>query len=138
MKSLILLFCLIFIPFAFNATRHYVKNTNDSGTGSLRDQIAASNTGDTVFIDVAGILTLQTGIVLNKNLVIIGPGPIHFNIDMSLINGVVESAFNFHSGSFNFNFDGIGFFNGSATCIGVNSAFLGTINVKRGWWECWV
>jgi gliding motility-associated-like protein len=132
MKNIFLLLIVLIAPFATFGAKLYVTNTNDAGAGSLREVVTVdAQAGDTVYIDVAGTLTLQTGIGFTKDITIIGPGPIHFNIDMSLINGGVESGFNFITGSFGFELDGIGFNNGTASCIGVNSAFLGTLTVKN-------
>jgi hypothetical protein len=52
-----------------------VSNTNDSGSGSLRDAIATANAGDTIEFSVTGTLTLTSaGLTLNKSLTIKGPG----------------------------------------------------------------
>ncbi len=53
-----------------------VTTTADTGAGSLRTQIAAAATGDTVAITAAGTITLTTGAisVTGKNLIISGPG----------------------------------------------------------------
>jgi len=56
-----------------------VTNTNDSGTGSLRQAIVDAATGDTITFDptLTGTITLTTGalVIANKNLTIQGPGP---------------------------------------------------------------
>ena len=51
----------------------FVTNTNDSGAGSLRNQIAAAAPGDTIEFNVTGTISVLTGLVINKNLSIIGP-----------------------------------------------------------------
>ena len=52
-----------------------VTNTNDSGTGSLRDAIAMCSSGDTIVFSVTGTITLTSGeLVIEKNLTIMGPG----------------------------------------------------------------
>ena len=51
----------------------FVTNTNDSGTGSLRNQIAAAASGDTIEFNVTGTISVLTGLIINKNLTIIGP-----------------------------------------------------------------
>lgn len=53
-----------------------VTTTADSGTGSLRERIAAAASGDTIAITAAGTITLTSGelVVRGKDLVIAGPG----------------------------------------------------------------
>ncbi len=53
-----------------------VTTTADSGAGSLRAQIAAAATGDTVSITTTGTIALTTGEIpiAGKNVVIAGPG----------------------------------------------------------------
>ncbi|MES2923950.1 MAG: choice-of-anchor Q domain-containing protein [Verrucomicrobiota bacterium] len=51
-----------------------VSNLNDSGPGSLREQVAAAVSGDTIDFGVTGIITLSSGeISIAKNLTISGP-----------------------------------------------------------------
>ncbi len=70
----------IVLPFLFMAMSNsaraamlFVTNTNDSGTGSLRNQIAAAASGDTIEFNVTGTISLLSGLVISKNLTIIGP-----------------------------------------------------------------
>ena len=53
-----------------------VTTTTDSGAGSLRAQIAAAATGDTVAITATGTIALTTGeiAITGKNLIVAGPG----------------------------------------------------------------
>ncbi len=53
-----------------------VSTTAESGTGSLRAQIAAAASGDTIAITATGTITLTTGeiAISGKNLTITGPG----------------------------------------------------------------
>ena len=53
-----------------------VTTTTDSGAGSLRAQIAAAVSGDTVSLAVTGTIALTTGeiAIAGKNLTITGPG----------------------------------------------------------------
>src|ERR1044072_4872633 len=52
-----------------------VKNTNDSGPGSLRQALADANEGDTIDFAVAGTIGITTGeLVVDKSITISGPG----------------------------------------------------------------
>jgi hypothetical protein len=52
-----------------------VTNTNDSGTGSLRQALAGANDGDMINFSVTGAITLTSGeLVVNNSLTISGPG----------------------------------------------------------------
>lgn len=71
--SIILMFGVLFPIFAATIT---VTNTNDNGTGSLRQAIIDAASGDVIEFDpgVAGIITLTGQLTINKNLTINGPG----------------------------------------------------------------
>ena len=57
------------------ATTLHVTTTNDTGVGSLRAQVAAASSGDTIDFQVTGAITLTTGrIAFNKDLTFTGPG----------------------------------------------------------------
>jgi hypothetical protein len=51
-----------------------VTNTNDNGTGSLRDGIANASSGDTVTFAVTGTIGLASELMIDKSLFIQGPG----------------------------------------------------------------
>ena len=56
------------------ATTFTVTNLNDSGSGSLRDTIAAANSGDTIVFAVTGTIALSSPeILIDKDLTINGP-----------------------------------------------------------------
>src|SRR5438445_3914634 len=58
-------------------TTRTVTNLNDSGSGSLRDTIAASIAGDTIVFGagVTGVINLTNGeLLIERDLTIIGPG----------------------------------------------------------------
>jgi hypothetical protein len=65
------------IPFAStHANTITVTNTNDSGPGSLRQALADANDGDTIGFAVTGTISLTSGeLVIDKNIIISGPGP---------------------------------------------------------------
>src|SRR5438094_2854867 len=51
-----------------------VTNTNDSGSGSLRQALADANDGDTITFAVTGAISLTSGeLVINRNITISGP-----------------------------------------------------------------
>ena len=66
----------LFLAAAVNAATLPVTNTADTGAGSLRTQIAAAASGDTVSITATGTIALTTGEIAipSKNLIIAGPG----------------------------------------------------------------
>ena len=71
---LMVFFCALTLA---GATTRTVTNLNDSGSGSLRDTIAASIAGDSIiFADgLASTITLSSGeLLLERDLTIIGPG----------------------------------------------------------------
>ncbi|MEP6809967.1 MAG: choice-of-anchor Q domain-containing protein [Chthoniobacterales bacterium] len=72
---LISLFFAVTLASAQSATLN-VTSTADSGAGSLRDQIGAAVTGDTVAIIVIGSIGLTTGeiAIAGKDLIVAGPG----------------------------------------------------------------
>src|SRR5262249_12195548 len=61
---------------ALPANTILVTNTNDNGTGSLRDALASANDGDTIdATGVSGTILLTSGeLQINHNVTINGPG----------------------------------------------------------------
>ena len=76
-------FGTVVMPAAHAATLT-VSNTNDAGAGSLRGQIAAAVSGDTINFSVTGAITLTTGeIAFAKSLLVSGPGSGSLNLTKS-------------------------------------------------------
>lgn len=82
MKTFILTGFLIFIFLFSYSTTLTVSNTADSGMGSLREAIATSSAGDTIQFAISSpdSIVLTTELILDKNLVIVGPGSEHLAI----------------------------------------------------------
>jgi hypothetical protein len=77
-----LLFCISAMP-ARGATIT-VSNTNDNGSGSLRQALTIANDGDTINFGVTGTIMLTSGgLPINKNITISGPGPDQLSVDGS-------------------------------------------------------
>lgn len=92
------------------AVKVYVTNTNPSGAGSLPDVILNSNNGDTIIINVAGTLNLSSQMDVTKDVVIIGPGPIHFKISYSALASGIPAIKASNSGTMEIH--GVGFIGG--------------------------
>ena len=59
-----------------------VTNTNDSGSGSLRQALVNAHDGDTITFAVTGTIVLTSGeLAVNKNVTISGPGNDQLSID---------------------------------------------------------
>ncbi|MGD8782635.1 MAG: choice-of-anchor Q domain-containing protein [Ignavibacteria bacterium] len=67
-------FCTVIISFPAFAATITVTNTNDSGTGSLRQAITNATSGDVIEFSVTGTITLSSQLTIGKNLTINGPG----------------------------------------------------------------
>src|SRR5215510_14098323 len=103
-KRLLLLLLVIVVSFiAFALPRATLKrvraatitvmNTNDNGTGSLRQAIIDANAGDTIDFAVTGTITLTTGeLLINKDLIISGPDAASLTISGNKASRVFEVA----------------------------------------------
>ena len=73
-------FCLIVLN--VQAAPIVVSNTNDSGTGSLREALATANDGDAISFGVTGTVTLTSGeLLVNKSVTITGPASDNLTVD---------------------------------------------------------
>ncbi len=88
--ALLALHAVIKIP----AATLSVTSIADSGPGTLRAALLASNDGDTISFSVTGKITLTAGeLLVSKNVNILGPGPDNLAVDGNRTNRV------FHVGS---------------------------------------
>jgi hypothetical protein len=68
-----------------------VTNLEDGGPGSLREQIAAARSGDTISVAVHGIIVLTNGeLLVPNNLKILGPGATNLAISAGNQSRVLE------------------------------------------------
>lgn len=72
-----------------------VKNTNDSGPGSLRQALAVANNGDTIdATGVSGVITLTSGeLLVNTSVTINGPGADVLAVDGNMTSRVFRIVF---------------------------------------------
>lgn len=76
--------CLLAFSASASAATRTVTSAVDSGAGSLRAEIAAAGSGDTIAFDSSlndQTITLSSAIVIDKTLIIEGPGASHLTID---------------------------------------------------------
>ncbi|HEV2842955.1 MAG TPA: choice-of-anchor Q domain-containing protein [Chthoniobacterales bacterium] len=99
-----------------------VTTTADSGAGSLRDTIAAASDGDTIQFDAAlngQTITLTSAeLLINKNLIIDGPGAHQLTVQRSTATGTPAFRIFNASGSFGVTIAGLTIANGSAPDAG--------------------
>jgi polygalacturonase len=87
------------------STIHTVSTTNDAGPGSLRQQIANAQSGDTIVFSngLSGTITLVLGpLQVNSSLNILGPGPQGLSISGGGTSGVFALGSSFSSPLTNF------------------------------------
>jgi hypothetical protein len=76
---------------SIGGTTYVVTNLNDSGPGSLRDEIAAAHSDDTISLAVSGTIVLTNGeLLIARNLRIIGPGAANLAISAGGLSRVME------------------------------------------------
>src|SRR5688572_10710078 len=113
--SLCSLFAALSITTASAAT---VTSNADSGAGSLRQAILDASPGETITFAVTGVVELTTGeLVVNKDLVIVGPGSTNLTIQRSA--AVATPAFRiFNIGAFRVSIASLTIRNGRASSGG--------------------
>ena len=76
-----LVFICLFLGVGLSAQGiYFVTDSTDTGSGrTLRNALATN--ADTIVIDVKGTLELDTPLVLNRDVVILGPSAKHFTIN---------------------------------------------------------
>src|SRR5882724_5317651 len=86
-KSAIVAILFFAAIIALRADTITVTNTNDSGSGSLRQALADANDGDTIDFAVTGTIGLTSGeLLVDKTITISGPG-----VDNLAVNGNANS-----------------------------------------------
>lgn len=113
--AMALLGLILIIPQTAFAAIYTVKNTSDSGSGSLRDainQVNAGSGGDTInFSGVTGTITVASTLVITKPVTINGPGA---NI-LAISGGDAVGVFSFGTGTTNSVISGLEITHGYAT-----------------------
>jgi hypothetical protein len=74
---------LLFFAHYSKANVLYVTNTNDAGPGSFRNQCAAAFANDSVVFSVSGIINLQSSVIIDKEIKIIGPTAKYMTINLN-------------------------------------------------------
>jgi hypothetical protein len=89
MPALAALLMLWLLPAQVRAATNIVTSLADSGSGSLRQAILNSAPGDTItFAVTSGTLTVSQDLVIDKNLIILGPGATNLTISGNHSNRV--------------------------------------------------
>lgn len=127
--STLLTLVLIMTTTCVFGNKAYVTNTYASGSGSLPDVISNSGAGDTIIIDVSGVVSISGFMSITHDLTIIGPGPVHFSIDYSSITAGL-GAFYLGTTNANLHIEGIRFTaSGNGHAFKLESSYTGTVNV---------
>lgn len=71
---ILLLAWILILPEKGMASILFVSSDANAGAGSLRDQVALANSGDTIMFNINGIIRVDSSIQFTKDLVVIGPG----------------------------------------------------------------
>ena len=114
-----------FLTLPIQAATVMVTSTADSGTGSLRDAIAAASSGDNIDISVTGTIMLTTGaLTITKSVTITGPGA----SDLALSGNNAVQVFVVNSGA-TVTISGLTIENGTASGGGGGISNLGVLTV---------
>ena len=136
LKNLLLCCCFLFSINSFANVLEVTNNLN-AGVGSLRDNIQAAVSGDTVLINISGTITLSTqiGITSKSNVTIIGAYPAHITITPQA--GFTGNMFYVDLNS-NISFKNIGFIGvGSAVNAFEFASNVGPITFENCLFENW-
>ncbi|PLX00305.1 MAG: hypothetical protein C0593_01205 [Marinilabiliales bacterium] len=91
-----LFFAIMVLPLTGIADTIIVTNTDDSGTGSLRQAVLDAAPGDTISFSVSGTITLTSGeVTLDKDLFILGPGSELLTINGNNASSIFANEFSF-------------------------------------------
>lgn len=85
LKKNLLLFSLLFISLTSFSKVFKVESLNDNGPGTLRDYISVAASGDTILMNIKGVINLASTINITKKLYLLGAFPIHTEINGSAI-----------------------------------------------------
>lgn len=124
------------LPAGCNVANSVVKNTNDSGTDSLRAVIANVCTGATIRFaaNVRGAIDLTSAeLLINKSLTIVGPGANILSVQRSAASGIPEFRIFDIVPSINVTISGLTIANGSATGFGYGGGIFnqGTLTITN-------
>jgi hypothetical protein len=111
---------LCLAPLGVWAATTTVTNTNDSGSGSLRQALIDANDGDTINFAVTGTIGLTSGeLLVNKSVTISGPGAASLAVDGNATSRV------FHIGAGNtVSISGLSLTNGNVVPFGNGCGLL--------------
>jgi HYR domain len=137
--SLVGLSLMLARPPAVTAAAVPVTNTDDGGMGSLRAAISSAMAGDMIVFNLpAGstTITLTTDeLLINKNLIITGPGANLLTVQRSTAGGTPDfRIFDIADGNFNVTISGLTISNGNAPQFsggggGILNLSTGTVNI---------
>ena len=127
MKKAIITTILMLVYGGVNAATINVVNLNNSGAGSLRQAVLDANSGDIIAISVPGNITLNSQILINKDLVFNGLPSFTSIIDGNNATRIFEIT------AGNVTFNGLLFLDGNTSDSGgaMKITTSGTVNVNH-------